>query len=213
MPVSEKPHTKTIELRISVPAWKLPPQIHAVIARFNTLSRRQKFFSIGALLLIFCCSLFFVTNQLQPSSKAGGIRADDTDTRRFPTDIARAPDYPTLFPNGKTIEALGGWTRVSPPKSNPVFAYTDTIAGKPINVSQQPLPEEFKEDTDTQIEQLATGYGALERIKVADITLFIGTSAKGPQSVIFSKNNTLILIKSTTPHSQDEWVSYVSSLQ
>ena len=113
----------------------------------------------------------------------------------------------------KTIKELGGWKRVSPPDRSAVFAYIDHIDGVQINVSQQPLPEEFKEDTASQIEQLARAFKADEKITVGDIKVFVGTSINGPQSVIFEENDILVLIKSTSKIDSKSWASYINTLQ
>ncbi len=124
------------------------------------------------------------------------------------------PAYDTVLPGGKTAEALGGWTRISPPNRDAVWAYTDSIGGIPISVSQQKLPADFKtSDTDEQVSQLAKDFDAQETITAASTTVYIGTSAKGPQSVIFNMNDLLILIKSTAPIAKDQWVAYINSLR
>lgn len=123
------------------------------------------------------------------------------------------PDYQTLLPADKSIADLGGWTRVSPPSSTPVFAYIDKINDAQINVSQQPLPDEFKTDTAQQVEQMAEASNATEKITVGDIIVHIGTSSEGPQSVIFSKNNLLVLIKSDVSIENDQWANYINNLR
>lgn len=60
---------------------------------------------------------------------------------------------------------------------------------------------------------LADDYLTKEKLTVGDITVYIGTSARGPQSVIFHKNNLLILIKSNGPLSGDQWTEYIASLE
>lgn len=143
----------------------------------------------------------------QPSAIANTSTA--TPQKKY-TDTA--PKFSTLLPAGKTIESLGGWTRVSPETSEPVFAYKDTLDSTPIIVSQQPLPNSFTGDVTEQLTELAKQYNATERLPLAGGTAFVGTSAKGPQSVIATKNNLLILIKSTVKHSDDSWVGYLSTL-
>ncbi len=121
------------------------------------------------------------------------------------------PSYKTLLPTGKTIQSLGGWTRVSPPGRNPVYAYVDKLGGVQIDVSEQPLPDNLK--SDIAVQQLAQGFNATNKIDASGTTAYIGTSANGPQSVIYVKNNLLILIKSTAPASDALWAAYISSLK
>lgn len=122
------------------------------------------------------------------------------------------PDFKTILPEGKTAKELGDWTRVSPPDGNAVYAYSDTLEGVPINVSQQPLPKDFKTDTAEHVQSLATDFGAQKHFTLHGSDIYIGTSTKGPQSVIFTKNKLLILIKSTEKISDDSWASYIEKL-
>lgn len=123
------------------------------------------------------------------------------------------PGFQTILPTGKTATDLGGWTRVSPPSSEPAYAYTDKIDGNSIIVSQQQLPEDFKSDTAEQVRELAEGFNAKEKININDNTIYIGTASNGVQSVIFTKNNLLILIKSYNNISENSWIKYIESMQ
>lgn len=122
------------------------------------------------------------------------------------------PDYDTVVPKGMTPATIT-WTRVSPPDHNPVYTYIDTIGKVTINVSEQPIPDDFQVDPVASVEKLASSYNANQKIIVGSDTVYIGTSEKGPQSVIFIKNNVLVLIKTDTGLSTDQWMSYISSLQ
>jgi hypothetical protein len=123
------------------------------------------------------------------------------------------PEYKTLLPKGKTIEDFGGWTRVSPSSAAPVYAYLDKLGASPIRVSEQPLPEGFSDDTEEQVRALAEDLNAKEVISVGDTTIYVGTSSKGPQSIVFTKNNLLILIRSSIIIDNKLWAEYIDSLQ
>ncbi len=125
---------------------------------------------------------------------------------------AKKPAYQTVLPQGKTISDLGGWKRVSPPKSDPVFAFTDALDGVAISVTEQPLPQSFKGDTDAQVAELAKKFNATDKLPAGSLTVYIGTSAKGPQSVIFANDNLLILIKSEKKISDTSWAKYTQTL-
>ena len=130
-----------------------------------------------------------------------------------PDASVATPNYPTVLPNGKSINTLGGWKRVSPPKSDPVFSYTDSVDGVPISISEQPLPKAFIEDVDGQVAELAKKFNATNKLTAGSTTVYIGTSSKGPQSIIFTKNNLLILIKSEKIVANSSWVNYIASLR
>jgi hypothetical protein len=122
------------------------------------------------------------------------------------------PEYQTVLPGEKSVGDLGGWKRVSPPKNDPVYAYSDTINEIPISVSQQPLPKSFVGNVDDKVADLAQKFNANTKIDGGDTKVYIGTSAKGPQSVIFTKKNVLVLIKSEKKIDNDTWATYIKSL-
>ncbi len=149
------------------------------------------------------------TTSIQSSEKT----ADGGEIQVAPGQLQQGtPTFRTLLPAGKTIKDFGGWTKVSPPNRDPVYAYVDKIGAIPINVSQQPLPDDFVNDTEEKVEQLALAYAADKKLNVGDAIAFIGTSAKGPQSVILAKNNLLILIKASAAIPNAQWEKYIKSL-
>jgi hypothetical protein len=123
------------------------------------------------------------------------------------------PSYSTLLPEGKTIDQLGGWRRVSPADRTAVFAYVDNINGIQVSVSQQPLPHNFEKNTQESISKLAEQFTANKKIEAGDTTAYLGTSEKGPQSVIFAKQNLLILIKSSQQIPDEIWGVYIATLK
>ena len=124
-----------------------------------------------------------------------------------------SPAYTTVLPEGKSVSKLGGWTRISPPTNDPVYAYADKIGSVSITVSEQPLPASFKNNVDTQVGEVAKKFNATTQFQANDTKVYIGTSAKGPQSLIFTKNNTLVLIKSLQKVEDKSWVAYINSLK
>lgn len=120
---------------------------------------------------------------------------------------AENPDYATVIPMGSTIEELGGWTRISPPESDPVFAYLDDIDGVTIQVSEQQL------SADSQsVEDIAKGFGSTTKLSIDNEAAWLGTSAAGPQFLLLEKNNLIILIRSESTIENDAWTDYVASL-
>ena len=96
--------------------------------------------------------------------------------------------------------------------SYPIFSYNDTVEDVAISVSQQPLPDSFKGNVSAQVKQLAESYSATTVIEAGGTDVYIGRSARGPQSLIFAKNDTLLLIKSQNTISQAEWIKYINNL-
>jgi len=138
-------------------------------------------------------------------SNSKSSQADQSTTKE-------SPGFQTVLPNNTSVDALGGWTRISPPENDPVFAYTDTINDVSITVSQQPAPSSFKNNLDTEVAEVAKKFNATSQLDAGSVKAYIGTSAKGPQSVIFVKNNLLILMKSVQKIDDSKWISYIKSL-
>lgn len=122
------------------------------------------------------------------------------------------PSISTVLPKGKSIQSLGGWNLVSPAGNDPVYAYVDSINGVAITVSQQTLPKSLQQDTDAKVAELAKAYSATNKIAAGEVSVYIGTNAKGPQSVIFTKEGLLIMIKSKGTIKESDWATYIQSL-
>lgn len=129
------------------------------------------------------------------------------------TKTSSVPTYQTLTPEKKTIQSLGGWKKLSPPKGEPFYVFSDVINGVPINVSQQKLPDAFITDPETQTAQLAKSYNATSELAAGTTKVYLGSSAKGPQSLIFSRDSLLVLVQSQNKISDDAWIAYITALK
>ena len=138
--------------------------------------------------------------------------AENSSVNANPKEAVEDLEYQTILPDGKSINELGGWRRVSPSKNDPVYAYTDKIGDTSINVSEQPLPKSFIGDVDNQVAELAKKFNATTEIGAGSIKIYVGSSANGPQSAIFTKNSLLVLIKSQEKIDDTVWSKYVKSL-
>ncbi len=174
----------------------------------------KKAVAIIAVIMVVAIGYILIAKPAQQTTKPGKTEANvSIDDKSTTVNTPAAPTYETVTPKGKSIDDLGGWQRVSPANSNPVFAYSDKIGDVSISVSQQPLPESFKKNTDSHVADLAKKFSATTKLDAGTIKAYIGTSAKGPQSVIFSQKETLVLIKSQKNIDTKAWVRYISSLQ
>lgn len=185
-------------------------RLRSWLARYaRGLSRTQRLQHAGIVLGLIACVFIFnqiftrhtsTTQATQPAESGASLPKE-------------TPTFTTVLPNGKTSEDFGGWRRVSPSDRNPVYAYPDTLAGVSIIVSEQPIPDDFKSDLTGSIEKLSDGYSAGRTFDVDGTLVHIGKSAKGPQSLIFIKRDLLILIKSSSTISDDQWKTYIKSLR
>lgn len=206
--VATTPAMRTVEVKIEIPNLPpLHPRARKAVTTMKTASKPKKY---GAAICIIALAAFGGYQLLTDNLSRSLVGGDASAAARLKKGN---PEYNTILPANKTIEQLGGWTRISPPDRNPVFAYVDRVGNATLSVSQQPLPDNLKGDTTTQVTELAQGFKATEKFSSGSTTVHIGSSADGPQSIIFSKNNLLILIKSSARLDNNLWAEYVNSLR
>ncbi|HVS58349.1 MAG TPA: hypothetical protein VHD60_01270 [Candidatus Saccharimonadales bacterium] len=199
---------KTIHITLTWPTLPAATEVWRKLTRL----RRKVWLRVGivaltAVIAIVCIHIFGSNGGTQPASHPAAAKAAPKLTRG-------TPDYTTVLPSGKTINQLGGWTRISPPGKDPVYTYVDKIGKVQLNVSEQPLPDTFKANTASKISQLAASYNATDKVTASNNTIvYIASSDSGSQSVIFTKAGLLILIRSSDQVSNNQWVDYVSALR
>lgn len=166
----------------------------------RTISKRSKIILIIAVSILLFGAIAATVIALQPKQAR-------------PNAAQVTPDFTALVPKNVSIDEVGGWQKLTPPSGDTVYVYVDTVDGALLNVSQQRLPESFKASTASSVKEMAKAYNATVPLEVSGTTAYIGTSADGPQSVIFSKNEVLVLIKSDKKIQDSSWISYINSLQ
>lgn len=127
-------------------------------------------------------------------------------------EVSNLPNFEPVLPTGKTIKDFGGWQKLTSPNGDAFYVFVDTINGVNVNVSQQILPGKFKGDENNKMIELARAYKANIKLDADGTRVYIGTSAKGPQSVLFTKKGVLVLMKSWSTIPDAEWVAYIKSL-
>lgn len=200
--VVNKPATKTPGIHIHFGPL---PSKSAIIATVRQIPLTRKAVIIGGLIVITAGLVvtWSLVNQQQITTHSA------TTNPHVAVDNV---EYQTVLPANKSISDLGGWKRISPAKSDPVYAYADKIGTVAISVSQQPLPPSFKSDVDNKVAELAKKFNATDQLDVGDTKAYVGTSSQGPQSTILTRNGLLILIKSETKITDKDWISYIKSL-
>lgn len=196
---------KEVVVKIGLPRIKVP-KMPKVRIRRPKVSKRVFFAGstlVVALVLGFVGYGFLNGKEEDKKITSAGV-LDASDEQ---------PEFDTILPAGKSIEALGGWARVSPPDKDPAFAYVDTLEGVQLNVTQQPLPETLKRDTDNELRKLAERFGSRHKVETDVVTVYVGTSAKGPQSAVLIREDLLILIKSSSALTDKQWTGYVTALE
>ncbi len=120
-------------------------------------------------------------------------------------------DFKPLLPNGKTDETTAYKTAVDG-QNRPIYTFTDKIGATDLTVTEQPLPESLKGDTDTKLATMAKDLYLTDVINASNPKAYMGTSVRGPQTVIFTKNGLLVFIQSQAKIDKDQWSEYVTRL-
>ncbi len=176
--------------------------------RKNRRRRRILIICIIGLLIVVALLSWKLLHQPDSTSKESTNHPNSSPI----TNTDTAPSFTTILPDGTSIADFGGWTRVSPSSAVPAFAYKDSLDGTPIIVTEQQLPAGFDSDTEAQVADVAKNAGAREKVSLNGLTFYVGSTPKGPQLVVFTKKNLLILIKSSVKHGNDSWAGYISRL-
>lgn len=206
---TQQPHDtsqKTVSINITVP--KIKGVTRESVARFTRglyarvperFKTRKTAVATGCLALagvMVVGALMFTGNK----EDSKGVLSDSTQNA----------DFEYSLPRGDKTQA-DGEVRFDAVKK--VVNYRDSIGGVPIVVSQQQLPSDFQNDTGDKLKKLAEGFAANEQITTANPTAYLGTSEKGPQTVIFSKKGLLVFIQSTKKIDNHDWAEYITNLQ
>jgi len=183
--------------------------VRLIIRYIRSLSRTQRYqhgaIILGSILLIVLFNLIFSRNTATPTQSSQA-----SSGAQLPKE---SPSFSAILPKGTSASDFGGWTRVSPSDRNPSYVYADTLEGVTIRVNEQPIPDTFKSDLSGSVEKLADDFGATHILDAGDTKVYIGKNAKGPQSLIFVKHDLLISITSNATVSDDQWITYIKSLQ
>jgi hypothetical protein len=209
-----KRNTHTIEIKLEVPQFE---KAEAVAKKTHQQAKKlwqyKSFkFSVAGVFVIIVALMTVNVLASNQSDDVVAVKPGTSPLVKQDVD-AKVPYYDTLLPAGKTIEQLGGWTRSSPTDRNAGFVYVDYIRVNRLTINQQVLPEDFKVDTKVQMEAIAKSLSASEILTVEGLTVYIATSSKGPQTVIFNKNGLLVFLRSNVKLSNDDWIGYINSLQ
>jgi len=194
---------KLIEIRLMLPRLQVLGILKIMATRAQTLRRRQKIGLIVAAVTVIVAGTFIKSHS--SDSNTGSPKQQN------PLDMIEkgTPDYATLVPQDSRVV----WYRITPKDRNAVYAYADTISGVQVRVSQQPLPDEFLNDTDNKIRNIAISENATKTISAAGTKIYVGASSKGTQPAIFAKDKLLITMRAAAPIDDDDWKTYINSLR
>lgn len=206
LPIIKQPEAspKKVELSVNISLPKIPKLLDSK-KLLNSIVHKKHFVLVALTfgVLIFGGLVFKIV-----SSNIGKHHADAAGVT---ASVSQKPSFNTILPAGKTDETTSNKVGYDPDKK--VASFTDRIGDTSITVSEQELPAALRENTASQIENLAKSFNANDAISAGTTKAYIGTSAKGPQSVVLTKNNLLIFMYSEKKISDALWSDYIETLQ
>ncbi len=194
---------------ISKLSSKLPKKLDrfapkALKAQLRKRSKKQLWIGSASLVIITVAVLGLLLGNPSGQRQKGeskGVLAEQS------IKIAFKP----LLPNGKSEETTASKTALDG-QGRPIYTFTDKIGNTDLTITEQPLPESLKGETDSKMEKMAKDLYLTDVINASNPKAYLGTSVKGPQTVIFTKNDLLVFIQSQSKIDKDQWSDYVTRL-
>ncbi len=192
-PAAVSIHISIPKVKLQKPDLKIPPQ----------LLKHKKWLISGAACLVIVVGAMGALFVIKDEKKDEGGPAVLAENQQ-------KADFAYSLPKGNPDD-IDGDVRYNAERK--LVNFKDSIGGVEITISQQPLPEAFKEDTDNKVKKLAADFSATKAITTANPTAYLGTSVEGPQTVIFTKKDLLVFILSTKSIDEHDWAEYITNLQ
>src|ERR1700741_4486445 len=178
-----------VSIHITVPKFK-KPNLLKLQKRLPKLPKNLSYkyvgIGTGALVVVLSIGVIALHSKHHAAGKTGNTGVLGATNQK--------PTFDYNLPSGKDHDISPD--NVKYDSQRKVVNYKDSIGGVPITISQQPLPDSFKKDTADEVRKLAENFSATEVLSTANPTAYLGTSVKGPQTVIFSKKDLLVFIQS-----------------
>ncbi|MEZ6330644.1 MAG: hypothetical protein R3B12_01365 [Candidatus Saccharimonadales bacterium] len=171
---------------------------------------KKRLISVAGIALVVMVTGVVIANVKKSDANNSG-EVQGAVTSSIQTNVT--PEFPMLTPFGKGVDDLGGFAKISPNGSPPVYAFADSIGSVKIKVSQQQLPDALRTDQAAKLKELANSFNANDTIEIDDNTAYIGASVNGAQSVVYIKGENLVLIASESTIPNADWVTYIGNLK
>ena len=199
-PAEKQAKDAALSIHISIPKFKKPKiGLNPVIEKIKP-HKKWAIIAVATMIVLVGVPIALVATKDKQNDEGAAVLSDKTEKANFEYSL----------PDGNKAE-LNGEVKYDPTKK--VVNYQDSIGGVPITISQQPLPSGFKDDLAARVKKLAEEFAATKTLTTANPTAYIGTSAKGPQTVIFSKKDLLVFIQSTKEIDDKDWAEYITNLK
>ena len=178
----------SIAIHIDLPKFQLPP-IHVPW---------KKVFKWGSVVVVVAVIIIGTPSLIRHQT--------EQQKKKAATTAASTPAYAPLKPEKQVSGAQYDNKRK-------LYKYNDTYKGLTITVSQQPLPENLRDDP-LKVKQLAESLGTVESYETTNGIAYIATGQESnTQRVVVVHRQLLIFLQTNGTLSPVDWVSYVQNLE
>lgn len=196
----EQPKKIAVSVNLTLPKVNLPKiprkmRLHAI--------KRKQWILMGSIILLVIISA--VTWHLRTYRKT-----KPKDPQSVLSAVQQKPEFKVLAPKDSASAVADD--KVHYDSTRKVASFTDTIDNTQVVVSEQPLPESFKDDPEGKTAALAKSINANDVIASSYPKAYLGTSIKGPQTAVFTKNNLLVFIYAPKALDKSAWAEYITKL-
>jgi|GEM_PF-3497418 hypothetical protein len=202
------------QIRLKKPQFK---RTKAVLQGLRGLFTKKRLI-IGAsvmAVLVVLAATGVITKHVATNNKSiatKGLAATVSGGTTAPDISAPKPDFAPMVPAGKSNLATPDNTHSRYDATKQSYSYIDNIDGKQFTVSQQKV--DSTADAQTAVTQAAKNLNALIPLKTNQGGAYLLTNQKyNSQTIVFSLKDYLLFIQSSTVLTNDQWATYINSLQ
>lgn len=182
----------------------IPGQIKRYKGKFDQFTPRTKLATLGVVLVLGISGSYVLTKN------EGTSFTEVSSTDLLGAQVAQDVDFEVLEPSEGSVDA----SRFDAERK--IFQFEGAINGEKVVVSQQPLPDDMKNNS-FNLQKIALSVPeaeAVNRYEVGGLGLVhIANQTGGGQTVIFSyQDSLLVFITSDTTFPADQWIEYINSI-
>lgn len=158
------------------------------------------------LLVVFSGIIMFGFTRNNSSNQATLGESEDFIDKELPRESA---SFDLLFPAGTTDSDFEIVRLAGPSGNEQAYTFVDVheTSGATLKITQQKVSE------DMNVEEAAKNLQATDKIQIDETVIYHGYNDDAKvQSIVYKKDETLVLIASSRKLSDDQWVAYILSL-
>jgi hypothetical protein len=203
-----------VSIHINIPEWHKPEfkRTKAAWIALRPHLTRNRVITISTTVAV----LALLWGGLAVLKHQGDVRharelADSSNGQPKVLSAQSKPTFTPAVPSGKEDLLTPDGTHSKFDASKGSYSYLDTLSGKQIIVSEQALPS--ADAAKTTAAKAAKSFNTDATIKTGWGTVYIQNAQSGGQRVVASVRELLVLVQTSYSLTNDQWKTYINSLQ